>query len=178
MTVMDRRRLSKALAYHLRQREVPLLPGRVGACVDDVIAVLRPPPTREAFAAVVSDGDRPRFELSDDGHLIRARYGHSRDVDLAYVPAHSPTRRALPRNGAQTVAVLCANGIHRRGRRFVHLSEHVDTAREVGGRHGSPGVVRVAARRMYDDGNRFVHAAAGTWLTDSVPPRYITRVDG
>lgn len=71
------------MAYHLRHGEhVALLPGgwaRVGAL-----------PSRAAVAAVVASGDAPRFELSEDGDLIRARYGHSRDVDLGYRPSRPP----------------------------------------------------------------------------------------
>lgn len=172
MAIMDRRRLSKAMAYHLRHgREVPLLPGG-WAQTDNVVGVLRPRPTRDAVLAVVAEGDKPRFEVSDDRALIRARYGHSRDVDLGYVPARPPAV-LYHGTGEATVPVLCAEGIHRRGRRFVHLSDRVAAAVEVGARHGPPAVVRVAAGRMHDDGHRFFHAAAGMWLTDGVPRRYL-----
>ena len=48
----------------------------------------------------------------------------------------------------------------------------------VGARHGTPVVMRVAAGRMADAGHRFFHAAAGVWLTDAVPARHLTVVDG
>ena len=170
--VTDRRQLSKAMAYHLRHgNEVPLLPGG-WARIDDLLAVLRPRPPRDALHVVVSQGDKPRFELSDDGELVRARYGHSRDVDLGYIPARPPAV-LFHGTAATTVPALRAEGIRRRGRRFVHLSETRANAIQVGARHGRPAVVEVAARPMHDDGHPFFHAAAGMWLTEAVPPQYL-----
>lgn len=174
---MDLRRLSKAMSYHLRHgTDVALGPGG-WARVEDLRGVLRPRPSRGALIAATTAGDKPRFELSGDGELIRARYGHSRDVDLQYMPARPP---AVLHHGtaAATVPVLLAEGIRRRSRRFVHLSETPAMAVEVGARHGTPVVVRVEAGRMADAGHRFFHAAAGVWLTDAVPARHLTVADG
>lgn len=168
---MDRR-LSKAIAFHLRHGDdVALLPGG-WARLDDLRRVLRSRPSRAAVAAVVAAGDKPRFELSDDGELIRARYGHSRDVDLGYEPAQPP-HVLYHGTAVQTVPVLLADGIRRQRRRYVHLSESVETASQVGARHGRPAVLEVAAGRMADDGHRFFHTAEGMWLTDVVPPHYL-----
>lgn len=172
---MDRRRLSKAMAYHLRHGDqVAQLPGG-WARVDELRKVLRPRPSRSAVAAVaavVSLGDKPRFKLSGDGELIRARYGHSREVDLQYAPA-GPPGVLYHGTAAATVPALLSEGIRRQGRRYVHLSEDVATARRVGARHGTPVVVRVAAAEMAGDGHRFFHAAAGMWLTSAVPAAYL-----
>lgn len=170
---MDRRRLSKAMAYHLRHgTQVALLP-RGWAVTDELIAALSGSVSLAHLVAVVRLGDNPRFELSDDDRLIRARYGHSRDVELAYEPTDPPA--VLLHGTAQgTVAALLAEGIQRRGRRYVHLSMSVAGARRVGARHGRPAVVRVDAARMAADGHRFFRAADGTWLTLEVPPRYLT----
>lgn len=168
---MDRR-LSKAIAFHLRHGDdVALLPGG-WARLDELRRILRSRPSRAAVAAVVVAGDKPRFELSDDGELIRARYGHSRDVDLGYVPA-SPPKVLYHGTAATTVPLLLTEGIRRQRRRYVHLSESVETATQVGARHGRPAVLEVAAGRMADDGHRFFHAAEGMWLADEVPPQYV-----
>lgn len=161
------------MAYHLRHGgHVTLLPGG-WARVDALLEVLRSPATREAIAAVVAAGDRPRFELSEDGALIRARYGHSREVDLGYWPSQPPDL-LFHGTAASTVPLALADGILRRGRRYVHLSETVAAARDVGARHGRPAVLRVAAGRMAADGQLLFRAAAGMWLTDVVPPDYLT----
>ena len=138
----------------------------------DLVDVLRPPPSRDAVTAVVRASDTPRFELSGDGALIRARYGHSREVDLGHRPSQPPDL-LFHGTASSTVAVLLAAGIRRQRRRFVHLSETIATARQVGARHGRPAVLRVHAALMAADGRPFFHAAEGTSLTDVVPPSYI-----
>ncbi|MBW3605793.1 MAG: RNA 2'-phosphotransferase [Actinobacteria bacterium] len=66
------------MAYHLRHGErIALLPGG-WARIDALLDVLPGRASRDAVTEVVASGDKPRFELSHDGALIRARYGHSR----------------------------------------------------------------------------------------------------
>ena len=160
------------MAFHLRHGEqVALAPGG-WARVDDVLAELGTRVSRDELLAVVASGDKPRFELSIDGTLVRARYGHSRDVDLRYEPTAPPP--ILYHGTATTVVpVVLREGVRRQGRRYVHLSETVDTATQVGARHGVPAVLHVAAGDMAADGHRFFNAAAGIWLTDVVPARYL-----
>lgn len=170
---MDRRRLSKAMAYHLRHgTRVALLPGG-WAATEELVTALRGSASQADVVAVVERRDNQRFELSDRGRLIRARYGHSREVDLAYEPA-APPAVLLHGTARATVATLLTEGIHRRGRRYVHLSVSPAGARRVGARHGRPAVVRVDAARMAADGHRFFRAADGMWLTLEVPARYVT----
>lgn len=160
------------MAYHLRHGDrIALLPGG-WARLDALLDVLRPRPSRTAVRDVVEAAGTPRFELSDDGELVRARYGHSRDVELGYRPSQPPDL-LFHGSAASTVPLLLASGIQRRGRRYVHLSETVATAREVGARHGRPVVLRVDAGTMAANGYPFFHAAQGMWLTDVVPPDYL-----
>jgi putative RNA 2'-phosphotransferase len=57
----------------------------------------------------------------------------------------------------------------------VHLSKAVETARKVGARRGKPVILTVDAGRMHRDGNKFYIPANGVWLTDAVPPGYLSR---
>jgi putative RNA 2'-phosphotransferase len=164
------------MAYHLRHGErVALLPGG-WARVDGLLEALPSRPSRDAVATVVASGDPPRFELSEDGALIRARYGHSRDVDLGYRPSRPPDL-LFHGTAASTVPLVLSDGIRRRGRRQVHLSATVAAARRVGARHGRPAVLRVAAGRMAADGHLLFRAAEGMWLTDAVPAEYVAVED-
>ncbi|MFN8516335.1 MAG: RNA 2'-phosphotransferase [Chloroflexia bacterium] len=60
---------------------------------------------------------------------------------------------------------------------IVHLSADPATARIVGQRHGEPIVLRIAAATMRRDGHLFYRSANGVWLTDAVPPSYLSRED-
>jgi putative RNA 2'-phosphotransferase len=44
----------------------------------------------------------------------------------------------------------------------------------VGQRRGKPVILRIDAARMHADGHSFLQSANGVWLTDHVPPAYIT----
>lgn len=171
---MDLRQLSKAASYHLRHgSDVALLPGG-WARVDDLLDMVGARSSRGALRDVITTSATPRFEMSADDHWIRARYGHSRDVEL--VPARPP---AVLYHGtaAATVSAVLALGLQRRGRRYVHLSESITTATKVGARHGRPAVLRVAAGRMATDGHHLFHAATGMWLTALTPRTHVGASD-
>lgn len=122
---------------------------------------------------VARDGDRgrtkPRYEVGDDNRRIRARYGHSRPVDLG-LQAVSPPGVLYHGTAGTSVTPILRSGLHPRGRRAVHLSETVSDAVAVGARHGTPVVLTVDARGLHAAGHRFFRAAPGIWLTSDVPP--------
>lgn len=173
--------MSKKLSLHLRHR-----PGAVGlglepagwVDVDDLLSALarrRFRVTRAELERVVAGGDKQRFELSADGRRVRARYGHSVDVDPGHEPVPPPDRLYHGTSEGAVDAIL-AGGVARMGRRQVHLSGDADSARRVGARHGRPVVLVVDAAAMADEGVRLVRAAEGTWMTAAVAPRHILGV--
>nr|WP_290666376.1 RNA 2'-phosphotransferase [Ardenticatena sp.] len=126
--------------------------------------------TRELVEDVVATSPKRRFELSADKRRIRATYGHSVPVNLGLTPAappdtlfHGTVRSRLPS--------ILQQGLLPQARLYVHLSEDVATARQVGRRHGRDVVVlAVDAGRMADNGWQFYHPAPTIWLTNHVPP--------
>lgn len=62
-----------------------------------------------------------------------------------------------------------------KSRLYVHLSGDVDTAVQVGSRHGKPMVYRVASGRMEADGYVFYRSVNGVWLTKEVPAGYLEK---
>ena len=106
--------------------------------------------------------------------MIRANQGHSVEVDLQLeereppeVLYHGTVERFLPS--------ILAGGLNKGRRHHVHLSKDVETARKVGARRGKPVILKVDAGRMHGDGHKFFVSANGVWLTDSVPPSYLSR---
>lgn len=131
--------------------------------------------TRAELEEVVQTSDKQRFAFSSDAQRIRANQGHSIAVDLGLqqltppdVLYHGTVERFL--------SSIMTNGLEKRARQHVHLSADVATATRVGGRRGKPVVLAIAAANMYADGFQFFLSANGVWLTDMVPPRYISRV--
>ena len=157
---------SKKISYILRHRiSEEFLPGgwlAVNIVLEEVGI------TMDELEAIVAQNDKGRYQLSEDKTLIRALYGHSVPVDLAYIPSQPPT---LLYHGT---ALKNYESILDSGNRlFVHLSEDVQTAVSVGQRHGDPVVLQVDAKRMSEEGCVFYNPKNVIWLTEYVLPQYI-----
>lgn len=129
---------------------------------------------RELLEAVTRPrpGRKDRFELSADGRRVRARYGHSIPVELGYEDVEPP--EVLYHGTAdRNVERIIDEGISSMRRQLVHLSEDVESARRVGGRHGRPVIIEIDAAGMAEDGIGFHRLPGGIWLTPEVPPRHI-----
>lgn len=161
---------SKKISYILRHRICEgFLPGgwlAVNAILQEVGITI------DELEVIVAQNDKGRYQLSDDKTLIRALYGHSVSVDLAYVPAQAPDV-LYHGTAVQNYESILASGIVSRNRQFVHLSEDVQTAVSVGQRHGEPVVLQVDAKGMSEDGCVFYNPKNGIWLTEYILPRYI-----
>jgi putative RNA 2'-phosphotransferase len=173
--------VSKYLAKYLRHAPhelgLTLQPGG-WVPVDDLLAAADNhgfPITYDELVECVETNDKRRFAFDGTGDLIRANQGHSVEVDLQLeereppeVLYHGTVERFLPS--------ILAEGLDKGRRHHVHLSKDVETARKVGARRGRPVILTVEAGRMRRDGHTFFLSANGVWLTDAVPPGYLTRM--
>ena len=128
---------------------------------------------RDTLAEIVATSDKKRFTLSDDGTRIRAAQGHSVTVELGHDPKEPPAT-LFHGTAAKSVAAIKKEGLKPGRRQQVHLSMDVETATKVGMRHGKPVVLEVDAQAMHRSGAAFFQADNGVWLTDLVPPQYLT----
>lgn len=121
---------------------------------------------------IVETNNKQRFTFSEDGRRIRANQGHSIEVALD-LPAQEPPDVLLHGTATRFLDAILAEGLDRRNRHHVHLSDNLETALQVGGRHGKPVLLEIDAARMHRDGHRFFRSDNGVWLTDAVPPAYL-----
>ncbi len=171
-------RLSKFLSYVLRHRpgEWGVVLDRAGwADVDEVLDAF----AKRADAVVLDDlrrvvlgNDKQRFELDASETKIRARQGHSLEVELGYEVVTPP--ELLYHGTAQRfVAAILEQGLHKGQRHHVHLSESEELALAVGARRGRAQVLVVEAVAMARSGHVFHRTANGVWLTEHVPPEFL-----
>lgn len=171
-------RYSKRLSLWLRHR-----PDAAGLVLDDsgwaetakVLAALERVGERggvERLHRVIADSDKQRYELSGDGSRIRARQGHSVDVDLGW-PEAAPPELLFHGTAPKALDSIRAEGLKPMARHHVHLSPDEETARKVGARRGEPVILTVRAAAMAADGYRFYLTANQVWLTDAVPSEFI-----
>ncbi|EYR62612.1 RNA 2'-phosphotransferase [Actinotalea ferrariae CF5-4] len=129
--------------------------------------------TRDELEQVVAGNDKQRFELDLTSDRIRARQGHSVPVDLDLDPAVPPAVlfHGTPKGN---VAAITREGLVRGARHHVHLSPDRQTAQRVGERRGRAAVLEVDAAGMTREGFVFFVTGNGVWLTDAVPPRFVS----
>lgn len=132
----------------------------------------RHPLTRALIDQAVATNNKQRFAISEDGRRIRARQGHSIEVELGLSPV-APPERLYHGTAARSVEAIRREGLSKRQRQHVHLSADIDTATKVGARHGKPVVLTVRAGDMAAAGHSFYRSENGVWLTDAVPPGFI-----
>lgn len=177
----DRRRLSKTLSYWLRHKPDAgqlTLDASGWAPVEKVLAALSRaglPDGQGYLERVVAESDKQRFEFSTDGRSIRARQGHSLDVDLDW-PKTAPPEFLYHGTVERFLGAILADGLKPMKRHHVHLSPDEATAHAVGARRGDPVILRVLAERMAADSHVFLLTGNGVWLTDHVAPEYLERL--
>jgi len=130
--------------------------------------------TQEQLDTIVRENNKKRFEYDVTGTKIRACQGHTVDVNIDLEPQEPPT---LLYHG--TCPTVFAEHIQKTGllpmsRKHVHLSEDVETARNVGLRKSkTPIILHIAAHAMHEDGYTFWKSTNGVWLANAIPPQYI-----
>lgn len=125
---------------------------------------------------VVQTNDKQRFAFSPDGQRIRANQGHSVAVDLGLTP-ETPPPVLYHGTVERFVTSIMETGLEKRARQHVHLSPDVATAIRVGSRRGKPVILKIASADMHTAGFLFFRSANGVWLTEQVPPQFISRTN-
>ena len=126
----------------------------------------------ETLKVIVETNNKKRFSFSANFEKIRANQGHSLDIELGYLPTKPPA--ILYHGTAETnVNSILLHGLQKRNRHHVHLSQSIDTAINVGKRHGKPFIFEILSEKMYNDKFEFFVSENGVWLTENVPAEYI-----
>ena len=179
MNAEKRKKTSKSLSYVLRHQ-----PDSVGLELAEggwveVAELIRAfqlagkTLSHDILEEVVRENDKQRFEFSDDRSRIRARQGHSVDVELGYDPA-TPPELLFHGTATHNLESIFSTGLNKGQRHHVHLSTNRQTMLQVAQRHGKPVVLAVAAGKMASDGHLFFVTGNQVWLTEEVPPQYLS----
>lgn len=124
---------------------------------------------------IVATNNKQRYEFSEDMTCIRARQGHSIQVDVELAEA-TPPDMLYHGTAKAFIGSIMKHGILKGKRLYVHLSTTIGMATKVGERHGEPAVLVIDAKRMHEDGTKFFLSRNGVWLIDFVDAKYIIGV--
>jgi len=124
------------------------------------------------LSELVEKNSKQRFTFNEDKTQIRANQGHSLKVELE-LEELTPPDILYHGTSERFLENIIQEGIIKQSRNFVHLSTNEKTAIEVGKRHGSPVLLKINARTMFEDGLKFYKSKNNVWLTKYVNPIYI-----
>lgn len=123
---------------------------------------------------MIERSEKKRHELADG--KIRAFYGHSIPQKILKVEKTPPN--VLYHGTARRFwDSINEKGLLPRSRQYVHLSQDIETAENVGKRHDDkPVVLVIDSKRAWDDGIKFYIGNEKVWLADAIPSKYIRRM--
>lgn len=121
---------------------------------------------------IVASDEKQRYSFNSDKTLIRANQGHSIPVDVELEEV-TPPDILYHGTGEKFISSINKTGLIPKSRLYVHLSKDIDTAINVGKRHGNPIIYSVNCKKMITDGYKFYLSVNGVWLTKEVPIKYL-----
>ena len=128
--------------------------------------------SKDTLETIVKTDKKQRYSFSQDRTLIRANQGHSIPVDVE-LEKKEPPKVLYHGTGSRFVKSIQEQGLLPMERLYVHLSTDVETATNVGKRHGTPVIFQVNSEQMQKDGYGFFQSVNGVWLTKEVPAKYL-----
>ncbi|MBY8826296.1 RNA 2'-phosphotransferase [Sphingomonas colocasiae] len=171
-------RISKMLSLWLRHKPDAAgltLDAQGWTDVDAVLGALAQAGTGcdwQRLLRIVEESDKQRFELSADAARIRARQGHSVQVELDW-PETAPPEYLYHGTVESALPAVLTDGLKPMRRHHVHLSPDIETARRVGARRGAPVILTIRAAALHATGQSFLLTSNQVWLTARVPPDHI-----
>lgn len=177
---MDYLKLNKFISYILRHKadEYNLKLSQEGwVQIGELLEVINKTPewenvTEADLRTLVNMFDKIRFEI--DGSYIRALYGHSTEKKIEMVDVAPPDVlfHGTPLSSSEKILLV---GLLPMSRQYTHLSVNMKIAMEVALRRSKDYVIfKIDAKRAYHDGIRFHKGNNDIWLTDFIPPQYLS----
>ena len=176
---MDEQKTSKFLSFILRHKPESIGMVLNGAGWADVGELLEACESNgqlisyEDLKMIVKNDNKRRYEFSDDMKLIRASQGHSISIELGY-SAKIPPAVLYHGTAQHYLAAIKQAGLLKQKRHHVHLTESGATATQVGARYGQAVLLTIDALAMSKNGFVFYQSHNDVWLTELVPPEYIS----
>lgn len=134
--------------------------------------------TKEQLADLVENDDKGRYEFDNDicPRKIRARQGHSVNVDVGLREA-IPPKILYHGTSSRFIDKIKKEGIKKMSRLYVQLSESLETAIDVGKRHGGTTyIIEINTEKMISDNVKFFLSNNNVWLTEYIDPKYYEKI--
>lgn len=125
------------------------------------------------LSELVDTDNKKRYSFNDDKSKIRASQGHSIPVNLSLTKG-KPTGRLFHGTTEKFKDSIDSKGLLKGNREYVHLSDDLETALQVGSRRGNPIVYLVDHEQLLADGYTLWVAENNVWLSNDIPAKYLS----
>lgn len=116
--------------------------------------------------------DKIRWEIDLKNEKIKASHGHSFPVILTK-SLEIPPKILYHGTSSKSLENIMNNGILSMRREYVHLSETLNVAIDVGKRYGTEIILEIDTEKMLIDGIEFFKTQNNIWLTKFVDKKYL-----
>ena len=176
---MNKTNISKKLAFLLRHCIEPLYIDLDGGWADSnvILKALQsdyPDVNMELLEEIVSEDKKGRYSFDENHKRIRANQGHSIKGVVILMDEPEPPELLYHGTAIRFLNTIMTEGLKPMKRQFVHISSDIETAIDVGKRHGKPVVLIIRARDLAAAGHKLYRSSNGVWLTDEVPTDFFT----
>lgn len=130
----------------------------------------------DTLEEIVNTDKKKRYSFNEDKTKIRANQGHSIKVDVE-LQEKEPPMYLYHGTAEKYVDSINKTGLISKSRLYVHLSKDIETAINVGKRHGIPVIYKINSEEMYNKGYKFYLSENNVWLTEKVPINFIEKID-
>ena len=121
---------------------------------------------------IIKTSEKKRHEISGD--KIRALYGHSIPMKIEKSIGNPPDI-LYSKTAKRFLDSILQNGLQPMSRQYVHLSADTETATQVGKRRDNqPVILKIDTKLASLSCIAFYIGNEKVWLTDSVPPQFIS----
>ncbi|SHJ47129.1 RNA 2'-phosphotransferase [Aquimarina spongiae] len=130
---------------------------------------------KEDLIEMNANFDPVKWKIDLTQNTIKSSHGHSISIlheDATFVPS-----TLYHGTGAQYIDSIKKEGLKSMKRQYVHLTDDVDLATEVGSRHGVPVIIKIDTEQLLDKGWKFYKTEKDVWLTRDIPSDYLEFAD-
>ena len=172
---------SKYMAYLLRHHPEDAgltLDSQGYTDVDKLLSALEI--DRATLEEIVANDNKKRYSFDETSTRIRANQGHSVEGVNIEFKRFTPTGKIYHGTAKRFEESIMKNGLIPGSRQYVHLSQDLKTAENVGLRHAKSKVnlviFEIDYQSMIKDGYEFFISENNVVLTKEVPTKYLKKV--
>lgn len=134
--------------------------------------------TIEDIVEMVAEDDKGRYRFKNGVSLLKCNFGHSLDVKSEIEQTESIPDVLYHGTAKRFLDSILQEGLKSGQRKQVHITSDIHVAKNVGNRYAKSGklivILEVDTKQMIADGLDVYSTGTSTYLTQSVPPKYLS----